>query len=102
MTAMMLLWNAFLTPLYMGLPRQAVAAMLLPVFLPFNLLKGGINAAVTLLVYKPLVKALRAAKLLPAPSAESSGGKRTAMSVMVAVVLLVICAAVILLLNYFA
>ena len=99
MTAMMLLWNAFLTPIYMGMPRQAVVDMLLPVFLPFNLLKGGINAAVTLLVYKPLVKALRGAKLLPAPSADTSGSKRTAMTVIVAVVMLVICAAVILLLN---
>ena len=99
MTAMMLLWNAFLTPLYMGMPRQAVAAMLLPVFLPFNLLKGGINAAVTLLVYKPLVKALRSAKLLPPQSSSSAGQKRTLMTVVIAVALLVICAVVLLLLN---
>ena len=37
MTVVMLLWNYLVTPLYMGYPREAVAAMLLPVFLPFNL-----------------------------------------------------------------
>lgn len=37
MVAVMMLWNYFLTPLYMGYPREAVAALLLPAFLPFNL-----------------------------------------------------------------
>ena len=44
---------------------EAVAAMLLPVFLPFNLIKGGINAALTMLIYKPVTRALRSAHLLP-------------------------------------
>lgn len=35
----MLLWNYLVTPLYMGYSREVVAEMLLPVFLPFNLLK---------------------------------------------------------------
>ena len=65
MTGMMLLWNYLITPLYMGTPREAVAAMLLPVFLPFNLIKGGINAALTMLIYKPVTRALRSAHLLP-------------------------------------
>ena len=99
MTAMMLLWNAFLTPLYMGMPRQAVVDMLLPVFLPFNLLKGGINAAVTLLLYKPLVKALRGAKLLPPQPAAQSGRTHTGMTVAIAVLLLAVCVVVLLLLN---
>lgn len=33
MTVVMLLWNYLVTPVYMGYPREAVAAMLLPVFL---------------------------------------------------------------------
>lgn len=52
MTAMMCVANYFITSLYMGVPRSAVAAMLVPVIIPFNLLKGGINALVTFLVYK--------------------------------------------------
>ncbi len=56
----MLLWNWLITPLYMeNTSREQVAAMLLPVFLPFNLLKAGLNSALTLCLYKPLVTALR-------------------------------------------
>jgi riboflavin transporter FmnP len=64
MTAMMLAWNYIVTPMYMGVPRNVVAGMLLPTFLPFNLVKGGLNAAITLLLYKPIVTALRKAKLV--------------------------------------
>ncbi len=64
MTAAMLAWNWLLTPIYMGQPREDVAALLLPVFLPFNLFKGSLNAMLTLLLYKPAVKALRRAHLI--------------------------------------
>ena len=43
LTAVMLLWNYIVTPLYQHVPRDVVAGMLLPVFLPFNLAKGGLN-----------------------------------------------------------
>ncbi len=59
MIVTMLLWNYLITPLYMGISREAVAAMLLPTFLPFNALKAGLNSALTLLLYKPLVTSLR-------------------------------------------
>ena len=67
----MLLWNWLITPLYMGYPRQAVEQMLIPVFLPFNLLKGSINSSLVMLLYKPLTYALRKARLLPPASAPS-------------------------------
>ena len=60
----MLVWNYLITPLHMGLERPIVASMLIPVFLPYNLLKCAANAALTLLIYKPLVNALRRAHLL--------------------------------------
>lgn len=64
MTAIMLLWNYLITPIYMGYPREAVAAMLIPIFLPFNLIKGTINAGITMLLYKPIVTALRKSGLI--------------------------------------
>ena len=65
-TGVMMLWNYLITPLYMtNQSRADIAAMLVPVFLPFNLLKAGLNMALTLLLYKPIVLALRRAKLLP-------------------------------------
>lgn len=65
MTVVMLIWNYALTPLYMGMARADVAAMLVPVFLPFNLLKSGLNSAITILLYRPLVQGLRHVGLFP-------------------------------------
>ena len=63
-TAAMIAWNYFLTPIYMKMPREVVAKMLVPYFLPFNLAKNAVNAALILLIYKPVVIGLRKAKLL--------------------------------------
>jgi riboflavin transporter FmnP len=38
----------------MGVPTEMVDGMLLTVFLPFNLIKAGLNALVTFLIYKPI------------------------------------------------
>ena len=88
MAAVMLLWNYFITPLYMGATRQEVAALLLPVFLPFNLLKGGINAVAALLLYKPVVSALRAARLVPPSQGRPVGWRRYAGTLLAGLVLL--------------
>ena len=76
MSALMLLWNWLITPLYMNVPRDVVVGMLLPVFLPFNLVKGGLNAALAMLLYKPVVTALRRAHLVQeSPSGPKHGVK---------------------------
>lgn len=72
MTAGMLLWNYLITPLYLEISREAVTQMLLPVFLPFNLFKGTLNAAFAMLLYKPLRSALRATRLMPPASTEQT------------------------------
>ena len=59
MTVTMLLWNYLISPLYMGVTRADIAPMLTTVFLPFNLLKAGINAALTLLIYRPFLRVLQ-------------------------------------------
>ena len=64
MTVVMLLWNWLITPLYMGYPRAAVEAMLIPYFLPFNALKAGLNTALTMVLYKPIANTLRKTGLL--------------------------------------
>ena len=68
MVFVMLLWNWLISPLYMGVSRSDVATMLVPVFLPFNALKAGFNSALTLILYKPLVTALRRTGLIPKQS----------------------------------
>lgn len=52
MTAVMCAANLIVTPIFLGIPRDAVMAMLVPIIIPFNLLKGGINALITFLLYK--------------------------------------------------
>ncbi len=71
MAICMVLWNYIVTPLYMGVPREVVAGMLASVFLPFNLIKGALNAVLTMLLYKPVVGSLRAAKLIEAGPAKT-------------------------------
>ena len=90
MTALMLLWNYLVTPIYQGMPRSAIADMLVPVFLPFNLVKGGMNMAATLLLYKPVVGALRHARLVPESETHAApvGGKKKLGFTIVALFLL--------------
>ncbi|MBE5791319.1 MAG: ECF transporter S component [Clostridiales bacterium] len=100
MVVMMILWNYIVTPFYMGVPRGEVAKMLIPVFLPFNAVKGALNVALTLIMYKPVMRALRRAHLIP----EREGGKTGSAiwnrsTILVSVVLLAASVLVILLVR---
>lgn len=96
----MLLWNYFITPIYMGYPREAVAELLLPAFLPFNLLKTGLNAAITMLLYKPVASALRKAHLVPESLGDGHGSKGGRIGViLVALVLIATCVLLMLVLQ---
>ena len=89
MCGVMLLWNYLITPLYMSLDREIIKGMLLPVFLPFNLIKGSINAALAMLLYKPTVKALKSTKLMEGN--ESSKGDVKFSVIFVCALVLVSC-----------
>ena len=90
LTAVMLLWNYYITPLYMKVPRDVVISMLIPVFLPFNLIKGLINSSLTLLLYKPLVKSLSKAHLINSYTA-SKGSTTISPLPVIGIVVLIIC-----------
>ena len=64
MITVMLLWNYLVAPVYMGYPREEVVKLLLPAFLPFNLIKSSLNALLTMLLYQPVVHILRRMHLL--------------------------------------
>ena len=73
-TVSMMIWNYFFTPIFMGMPRvfsalaqvqmptrmdtfmgmprAAVAPMIFPVIVPFNLIKSSVNSVITFLLYK--------------------------------------------------
>ena len=81
MTATMMLWNYIITPIWMGVPRVAVVPLLLTLFLPFNLISGGLNATLTLLLYKPLTRALRGIGMIPERENELAATKKWSLGV---------------------
>lgn len=97
MIIVMLLWNYLITPIYMGYPREAVAELLIPAFLPFNALKAGLNAGFTFLLYKPIVTALRKSGYISASDKKSE--KKSIGFLILAAVIVVTCVLVILSMN---
>lgn len=99
MTAMMLAWNYIVTPMYMGVPRNVVAGMLLPTFLPFNLVKGGLNAGITMLLYKPLSSALKRAGLTPSAGSDSQPRHFNLTVTLISLLVVVTCVTVFVLMT---
>lgn len=97
MIVVMLLWNYLITPIYMGYPREAVAELLLPAFLPFNALKAGLNAGFTFLLYKPIVTALRKSGYIS--MSEKKSEKRSIGFIILAVAVVITCILFILSMN---
>ena len=99
MTAAMLLWNYLITPLYLHIPRHEVAGMLTTVFLPFNILKAGLNAALLMLVYKPFTRVLRQMRLLPERQNASNSTKATIVVWSLSLLIIAACIVSILKIN---
>ena len=98
-TLVMLLWNYLITPLYLGYPREAVVKLLLPAFLPFNLLNGSLNAAITMLLYIPIVTTLRKNNLVPESVHGGQVDKLNIGVMLVSALVLITCILLVLVLN---
>ncbi len=98
MLVVMLLWNFLITPMYMGVPREAVVDMLLPVFTPFNLLKAGINSALILLLL-PVIGKLKNLNLIEKEKENKEKLKINPVSVFIGIFLLITCLLVVMVLN---
>ncbi len=59
MTAVMIPLNLVFTGIFMGTGVKAVASMLIPAIIPFNLAKASINAVVTFAVFTPVSQVLK-------------------------------------------
>ena len=101
MTAFMLLWNWLITPLYTGMPRSAVAGMLIPIILPFNLLKSFLCASFTLILYRPITSALKRASLLPESHSAPKSSRITAIVTIIGIALASICVLAIVLIKIY-
>ena len=96
-TSVMMLANLLITPYYIGGTTADVAAMIPKVLLPFNLVKAVLNAAIVLLLYKPLSKILKRIGFLvsthkSAQSHESLQENRTRSALITAIAVAVILA----------
>ena len=88
----MIICNLVITPIYMKVDTDQVIQLIPTLLLPFNFAKSVLNAGVVLALYKPLVTALRAAKLLPksenANSQQSFWSVRSLVFILIAIVLI--------------
>ena len=75
-TAVMVLANLLVTPYYMGVPTQTVAALIPRMLLPFNLVKATLNGAVVLLLYKPLSQTLKRLRLIESKTKTEEGEQK--------------------------
>lgn len=80
-TAVMLLANLFVTPLFMGVPRGEVVKLIPKVLLPFNLVKSVMNAVLTLMIYKPVTQFFGRMGLTERKHYEKGSGLRTVIMI---------------------
>ncbi len=98
MTAVMLVMNLIITPIYTHTDAKTVAGMIPKLLLPFNLIKGALNASIAFILYKPFSQALKAIGLLP-KSDKFTVNRKSVIGMLVA--LAVIVASVVMIFTVF-
>lgn len=91
MTVFMIAANLIITPLFMaskGMTTQTIEKMIVPLLLPFNLVKGVLNAALVMLLYKPISVALKMTRLSEEKSEGTKLNKNTIFVSIFAIILL--------------
>ena len=88
-----------ITPIYAHTDAKTVVSMIPKLLLPFNLIKGMLNASIAFILYKPLSQALRATGMLPKSSASFSMNRRSLFGLLAAAA--VIVASVVLIFTVF-
>ena len=92
MTVVMLAANLIITPLFMasrGMDRQTIEQMIVPLLLPFNLFKGLLNAAIVMLIYKPVSIAIKKTHLLGGESNDAKLNKNTILLSVIAIAIII-------------
>ncbi len=88
-TAVMVGLNPLIVPLYTGAPREVVIEMLPTVLLPFNFAKTLMNSAISILLYKPIIGAMRSARLIPKKEHKTTFNKTSVLTIAVGAAFLV-------------
>ena len=71
-TAVMMVMNLLVTPYFMGTTVDDVVALIPTLLLPFNLTKALLNAALVLVLYKPIATALRRTRMVESGASSES------------------------------
>ncbi len=100
MIVIILLWNYIITPIYMGMPREAILQLFLPVLIPFNSIKVALNSALVLLLYKGIVTALRKSRLIPTRESNDNENFRTNTIILIIVSAFVVATLILVLLIF--
>ena len=90
-TLCMLLMNLWVTPIYYGIEVEAVQEMMLPLLLPFNFIKTIMNAAIVLILYKPLSTAMKRARVIEGIPENFRFDKKTVAMLVCGALILVVC-----------
>ena len=53
-TAVMAVMNIIIDPIFYGYTTEAILELILPIFIPFNLMKTAINSVLGILIFKPV------------------------------------------------
>jgi riboflavin transporter FmnP len=94
-TAIMVLMNMVITPIYVHQPREAVISLIPTLLLPFNFTKSVLNAGLVLALYKPIITALRRAKLFPSSEDRAVDNKNGSLWNIRTLIVIIVAAALI-------
>jgi riboflavin transporter FmnP len=100
-TAVMLLANLLITPYYLGGSPKDVAAMIPTVLLPFNLVKATLNAAIVLLLYKPISTVLKKMGFLKSSTSQSQSSLKSPLRSVIVTSAAIVIIAISLLVVFF-
>jgi riboflavin transporter FmnP len=84
----MMLFNLWVTPYYMGVTVEAVKSMLPTLLLPFNAVKSCMNVGFVLLLYKPISSVMQRMKLIEKKDQKTSFHWRTILVLVLALALI--------------
>ena len=88
-TSVMIALNPVIIPLYTPVTREVVISMIPTLLLPFNFAKTLMNSAIAMLLYKPVINALRAAKLIRKSEHETTFNRTSVITLIIGGVALV-------------
>lgn len=83
-TAVILMTNLVIIPIYTKTDIKTVANMILPLLLPFNLIKSVLNAVFIFVLYKPISQVLKSMNILPKSDTGFKINKRTILGLIIA------------------